>query len=65
MVRWCADELFDGSASETLLDVLETPITPELLPLDNNGQQNQETEEIIGPYELHDFFFIPYDSSRE
>jgi len=56
MVRWCADELFDGPASETLLDVLETPITPELLPLDDNGQQNQETEEIIGPYELHDFF---------
>jgi NAD+ synthase (glutamine-hydrolysing) len=38
------------------LDILETPITPELLPLDDNGQQNQETEEIIGPYELHDFF---------
>ena len=56
MVRWCANELFDGSLSETLLDILETPITPELLPLDDNGQQNQETEEIIGPYELHDFF---------
>ena len=63
MVRWCANELFDGSLSETLLDILETPITPELLLLDDNGQQNQETEEIIGPYELHDFS-LSYDSFR-
>ena len=56
MVRWCAEELFEGAASETLIDVLGTPITPELLPLDDSGCQPQETEEIIGPYELHDFF---------
>jgi NAD+ synthase (glutamine-hydrolysing) len=56
MVKWCADELLEGAASETLLDVLGTPITPELLPLDDHGRQSQETEEIIGPYELHDFF---------
>lgn len=56
LVRWCADELYDGNASETLLDVLGTPITPELLPVDDQGKQSQETEEIIGPYELHDFF---------
>jgi NAD+ synthase (glutamine-hydrolysing) len=56
MVKWCSDELYEGDASETLLDVLGTPITPELLPVDKHGRQSQETEEIIGPYELHDFF---------
>lgn len=56
MVQWCADELYGGVVSETLLDVLGTPITPELLPVDDDGLQSQETEEIIGPYELHDFF---------
>lgn len=41
---------------ETLLDVLHTPISPELTPADNQGQIKQKTEDIIGPYELHDFF---------
>ncbi len=41
---------------EVLLDVVGTPISPELLPPDENGNIQQETEDIIGPYELHDFF---------
>ena len=41
---------------ETLLDVLHTPISPELTPADDKGQIKQKTEDIIGPYELHDFF---------
>ena len=41
---------------ETLLDVLHTPISPELTPTDENNNIKQKTEDIIGPYELHDFF---------
>ena len=45
-----------SAAKGFLLDVIDTPITPELLPPDGNWQITQKTEEIIGPYELHDFF---------
>lgn len=41
---------------DVLLDILDTPISPELLPPDEKGEIGQKTEEIIGPYELHDFF---------
>lgn len=40
----------------TLLDILETPVSPELLPLGKNGEMLQKTEDTVGPYELHDFF---------
>ena len=43
-------------ANEILFDVLDTPVSPELLPPDEAGNINQKTEEIVGPYELHDFF---------
>jgi len=43
-------------ASAILLDVLDTPVSPELLPPDENGNINQKTEDLVGPYELHDFF---------
>lgn len=43
-------------ASEVLKDIVDTPISPELLPPDENGNISQETEDIVGPYELHDFF---------
>ena len=43
-------------AKETLMDVLDTPISPELLPPDAKGQIAQQTEDIVGPYALHDFF---------
>ncbi len=45
----------ESRLSEVLLDVINTPVSPELLPVEN-GQNNQHTESIVGPYELHDFF---------
>ena len=45
-----------ASAREVLRDILDTPISPELLPPDENGNIAQKTEDIVGPYELHDFF---------
>jgi NAD+ synthase (glutamine-hydrolysing) len=41
---------------DTLLDVVNTPISPELMPADNDGNIQQKTEDLVGPYELHDFF---------
>lgn len=56
LVRWVADNLKDDAAAEVLLRILDTPITPELLPPDEMGEIQQKTEDVIGPYELHDFF---------
>ncbi|NJD01271.1 MAG: NAD(+) synthase, partial [Ruminiclostridium sp.] len=56
LVKWVADNVAEKSASDVLQSVLETPITPELLPPDATGKIMQKTEDIIGPYELHDFF---------
>lgn len=58
----------EEQARETLLDILDTPVSPELLPPDENGKIAQKTEDNIGPYELHDFFlyhFIRFGSSKE
>lgn len=46
----------EGELSETLQNILDTPVSPELLPPTGNGKISQKTEEIVGPYELHDFF---------
>lgn len=57
LVKWVADSgELDKTASDILIDVLNTPVSPELLPPDKDGKINQKTEEIVGPYELHDFF---------
>lgn len=56
LVRWAADNMADDSSRQTLLDILETPISPELIPADEKGQITQITEDLVGPYELHDFF---------
>jgi NAD+ synthase (glutamine-hydrolysing) len=56
LVDWAAEEEFAGEASIVLHDISATPITPELLPLNATGGQEQKTEETIGPYALHDFF---------
>lgn len=45
-----------NSLKEVLLDVLDTPVSPELLPPDKDGKIAQKTEDVVGPYELHDFF---------
>ena len=57
LVAWCAhSDLFTGTAA-VLTDIYDTPISPELLPIDAKTQvQHQETEKVIGPYKLHDFF---------
>jgi NAD+ synthase (glutamine-hydrolysing) len=46
----------DGILRNVLLDILDTPVSPELLPPEENGDISQKTENIVGPYELHDFF---------
>ncbi len=55
LVGWAAHQL-DKNSEEILNDVLDTPVSPELLPADENGDIAQKTEDIVGPYELHDFF---------
>ena len=57
LVSWAADAVFDGEPTRILHDIVDTPITPELLPL-LDGKQAQETEATVGPYELHDFFLF-------
>lgn len=57
LVRWIAtSQTFDKTAASVLLDIIDTPISPELLPPDKNGNIHQKTEDLVGPYELHDFF---------
>ena len=51
-----AEHQLDENSKEILRDVLDTPVSPELLPADENGDIAQKTEHIVGPYELHDFF---------
>ena len=57
LVSWAADEVFDGDTRKILHDIVDTPITPELLPL-KDGELVQKTEDVVGPYELHDFFLF-------
>jgi NAD+ synthase (glutamine-hydrolysing) len=60
LVKWVADNVFEKSTSKVLIDILNTPISPELLPTNKNGEIKQKTEDIIGPYELHDFFLYQF-----
>ena len=56
LVQWVAENDMDEDAKATLLDIVDTPISPELIPADENGEIKQKTEDLVGPYELHDFF---------
>lgn len=56
LVKWVADTQVDKASADTLRDILETPVSPELLPAAGDGTIAQKTEDIVGPYELHDFF---------
>jgi len=56
LVKYLAKEQFTSPVRETLLSIAETAISPELLPPTANGKIAQNTEETVGPYELHDFF---------
>ena len=55
LVKYYADTCKNNALSEALLDVLNTPVSPELLP-PKDGDISQKTEDLVGPYELHDFF---------
>ena len=56
LVNWVAERTKDESTKQTLLDIVDTPISPELIPADEQGNITQKTEDLVGPYELHDFF---------
>ncbi len=56
LVRWVADSKMDKTTQAILIDILDTPISPELLPPDASDKIVQKTEEIVGPYELIDFY---------
>ena len=56
LVEWVAAQTKDESTRLTLLDIAGTPISPELIPADEQGDITQKTEDLVGPYELHDFF---------
>ena len=58
LVSWYAETTDNQKVATALLDVLETPISPELLPADAEGNIAQKTEDVVGPYELHDFFLF-------
>ncbi len=56
IIKVMADTPAFSAARQILLDIVDTPISPELLPPDANGKISQQTEDIVGPYVLHDFF---------
>ncbi len=68
LVRYAAENIFGERLREILMDVIDTPVSPELLPTDDEGNIAQITEHKVGPYELHDFFlyyFLRYGFTRE
>ena len=62
LVVWAAKHRFQDTpgAAEVLLDIADTPISPELIPADEMGNIKQKTEDLVGPYELHDFFLYNF-----
>ena len=56
LIRYLVTYVSREMATETLLDIVDTPISPELIPADEKGNIKQKTEDLVGPYELHDFF---------
>ena len=60
LVNWVAQTGVDIISRNTLLDIIDTPISPELIPADENGNIKQKTEDLVGPYELHDFFIYHF-----
>ncbi len=59
LVEWVAENDADGRVRATLHDIVATPVSPELLPAEN-GEIAQKTEDLVGPYELHDFFIYHF-----
>lgn len=60
LVNYIAQTGVDEQSKATLLDIIDTPISPELIPADEQGNITQKTEDLVGPYELHDFFLYYY-----
>lgn len=60
IVKWVANSDIDETSRNTLLDIIDTPISPELIPADENGNIKQKTEDLVGPYDLHDFFLYHF-----
>lgn len=60
LVRYYADTVDNEELKAALLDVLDTPVSPELLPPTGDGKISQKTEDLVGPYELHDFFLYHF-----
>lgn len=56
LVNYVAQCEVDDQSAQTLQDIIDTPISPELIPADEKGNIQQKTEDLVGPYELHDFF---------
>lgn len=56
LVGYFAAEAKDSHVADILRDILDTPISPELIPADDKGNITQKTEDLVGPYELHDFY---------
>jgi NAD+ synthase (glutamine-hydrolysing) len=68
LVQWVAENEFEGETRRTLLDIVATEISPELLPTGIDEEVVQSTEGVVGPYELHDFFlyhFLRYGESPD
>lgn len=68
LIGWCADEWCQADAGCVLHDIIDTPISPELLPLGSDAEVVQKTEDVVGPYELHDFFLfhlVRHGASRD
>jgi NAD+ synthase (glutamine-hydrolysing) len=59
LVKWAAENKFTA-VKDILLDIVDTPISPELLPANDKGEIQQVTEDLVGPYELHDFFIYNF-----
>ena len=59
LVKWVAAQE-EESVRKLLLDIADTPISPELLPADSAGKISQKTEDLVGPYELHDFYLYHF-----
>ena len=56
LIKYLVSYVAGEMATDTLLDIVDTPISPELIPADEQGRIKQKTEDLVGPYELHDFF---------
>ena len=68
LVSYAAENMYSEPLREILFDIVDTPVSPELLPTDEHGEIAQKTEDKVGPYDLHDFFiyyFLRYGFTRE